>query len=305
MGVIRVAIINYCGALNSAVYGWQDMLSVANSICLQQNIDAKFVAWVAEPNALPNETDVIFIPPSLHEDTYNNPAESLIPWLVHQYSNGSQIFCNCAGVFILAATGLLNGRRATTHWGLFDKFLSAFPQVQLETSQLIVDEGNVVTAAGLMAWVDLCLELVQRFSSESIRRTLGKVLVVDTAPRQQRYYSQFSQKQDHFDEPIRRAQNHIERSMHASLTNAKLAKVAAIGVRTLQRRFLEATGFNPKDYIQRVRIQRACEILETSKIEVAEVALKVGYDDPRAFCRRFKAIMGLTPSEYRTRFSLT
>jgi transcriptional regulator GlxA family with amidase domain len=223
--------------------------------------------------------------------------------LVEYHRRGCILSSVCAGIFILAGTGLLEGREVTTHWELAGSFETAYPDIRVNTDRILIDGGDIITAGGLMSWLDLGLELIQRFSSPRIMRRTGKVLVVDTGSREQRYYRNFTPRRDHGDAEILIVQNHIRDHLERGIHIGELAALCALGERTFLRRFRTATGYTPVSYIQQVRIQRACELLESTPATVQEIVSRSGYGDIAAFRKIFIRITGLTPREFRKRFS--
>ncbi|MGL5334789.1 MAG: GlxA family transcriptional regulator, partial [Enterovibrio sp.] len=209
----------------------------------------------------------------------------------------------CAGSFMLAAAQILHKRPITTHWGLADAFMQQFPQQPLKTDALLIDHGDVISAGGLMSWVDLGLELVARFTNAQVMRSLGKILVVDTAEREQRFYQQFTPSFLHGDSAIEKLQAWLAMNLSLPITLMQLSQQGAMTERTLIRRFTKATSYTPYEYLQRLRVQRACELLEASKASFSQIASQVGYDNSAACRKAFVRIMGLTPSAFRQRFS--
>ncbi len=245
----------------------------------------------------------IILPPSLQSDYYLAPEQILMAWLHHHHQRGAVLTSACAGAFILAATGCLDNKAVTTHWGLADLFKQQYPQHHLSVEQILINQGDVITAGGMMSWLDLGFELVAQFSNPSVMRMVGKMLVVDTGAREQRYYQQFSPNYQHGDEAIVAIQHEINDSYSQSLSVSALAKQVNLTERTFLRRFVKATGIKPTQYIQRVRIQKVCDMLESTNHSFEWIANQVGYDDASACRKVFFRTMGLTPGDFRKRFS--
>jgi transcriptional regulator GlxA family with amidase domain len=208
----------------------------------------------------------------------------------------------CAGAFVLAATGLLVGRPATTHWGLRDAFARAFPDVAIDTQRLVIDDGDVITAGGVMAWIDLGLTLVGRYLGPSTLLATARHWIVDPGGREQRFYDTFAPITGHGDAAILRVQHALHAARGDALDLAAMARRARLTERTFLRRFRRATGHTPTDYVQLLRVARARELLERSAHSFDEIAWQLGYRDPGAFRRIFQRVMGLPPGEYRRRF---
>lgn len=200
-------------------------------------------------------------------------------------------------------TGLLSGRTITTHWLYVEKFAERFPGVQLDIDQLIIDADDIITAGGVMAWTDLGLRLVDRYLGASVMIDTAQMLLVDPPGRQQRYYSAFAPRLAHGDQAVLAVQHWLQETGARQVVLADLAQRVGMEVRTFLRRFQKATGMTTTEYCQRLRVGRAREMLQASQLPIERIAWEVGYGDPGAFRKVFTGIVGLTPSEYRRRFS--
>jgi transcriptional regulator GlxA family with amidase domain len=305
---IRVAIPILPGTAQSAVYGLQDLFGTANRI-VQELQPSPEVVFAVEPlPALPANgldaapPEIAIVPPILEGDAYLNAQPELCLTLRDWHARGTVVCSVCAGAFLLAQAGLLEGRRATTHWQLEAQFRAHYPHLSLDTDALLVPEADLVTAGGVMAWVDLGLHLVARHVPPSVVQALGRFLVIDTGERQQRYYRAFTPAMTHGDRPILGLQHHLHAHFARRQTTAEMATHAGLGERTLMRRFRQATGLGPGEYLQQLRLQRARELLENRRDSVEQVALAVGYEDISAFRKMFIKHTGLTPSQHRARF---
>lgn len=301
---IRIGILNYSGCLQSAVFGLSELFELANRIGQQEDSNIQFETSIIQSidNQLPHY-QVLVIPPSLDEQAYQAPPEDLCEGILSAHQTGTIICSACAGAFILAATGLLDAREVTTHWGLADKLSTRFPSLVLNSERILVNDGDIITAGGIMSWVDLGLELVAQFSHPSIMRQLGKSMVVDTGEREQRYYRRFIPKRGHGDQTVLQIQQYIQVNFHRSVSVAKLSEMSFLTERTFLRRFVKATGLKPIEYLQRTRIQKACDLIESSAASIESIASQVGYEDISAFRRIFIRITGLTPRDFRRRFT--
>jgi len=306
---VHIAIVHYPGALLSAVQGLAEQFYLANKICVQHGLDAVFKTQIFSRQQLVERVDgqldplhVVILPPCLEGEYYLAPEALLIEWLKEQHQNGAIVGSVCAGAFVLAETGLLDHRRVTTHWGLAEDFSSRYPQVEVDSNKLLINDTDIITAGGLMSWIDLGLELVAQFTNSQIMRQLGKFLIVDTGPREQSYYQSFTPKLDHGDEAIVRVQHRLQREFRKPVMVRELADQAHLTERTFLRRFVSATGLKPTQYLQRLRIQKACELIETSVLPFERVAEDVGYEDLSAFRKTFIKITGQTPKEFKKRF---
>ncbi|MGV3000698.1 GlxA family transcriptional regulator [Vibrio sp. E150_018] len=304
MTKISIGICEYPSVLKSAVYGLEEMFLLASRVCREQGIEVLF-----EPVIIPHDEliegryTVVLLPPASIDDYYLAPEAKLIDWLREQYSKGTALSSACAGVFILAATNLLDKRDATTHWALADTFTKMFAEIPLNSNKILIDHGDIVTAGGMMSWLDLGFELISKYSSPRVVSLLGKTLVIDTAHREQSYYQQFKPSFAHGDLMVVSVQQIMHQSYTAPLSIHQLAKQVNLTERTMQRRFLKATGYNPNQYLQRLRVQNACDYLESTNRSFEWIANQVGYEDISACRKVFINIVGLTPREFRKRFS--
>lgn len=250
----------------------------------------------------PHALDVLIVPGN--EQATLEPVKDgpLIRWLSRQHDRGAVIAGVCGGVFVLAKTGLLSGRQATTHWALSNQFALQFPDVLLESDHMVIDYGDVVTAGGVLAWADLGLRLVERFLGPTIMSETARYMLVDPPGREQRFYSDFTPNMKHGDAAILKAQIWLSAHRERLTRVADLARQSGLESRTFLRRFMKATGITPREYQQRLQISRAREMLEFSRTGIDEVASRAGYVDVNAFRRVFRKITGLTPSDYRRRF---
>ncbi|PSU30550.1 GlxA family transcriptional regulator [Photobacterium lutimaris] len=304
MKQISIGICHYPNALKSAIYGLEEMFLMANNTCKKQSVDVEFVPVIFDcTKQLPQGFAVILLPPSSQSDYYLNPQTKLVDWLKAQHCQGAILASACAGAFILAATTLVETRTVTTHWGLSDSFHEQFPHISLNTNELLIDHGDVITAGGMMSWLDLGFELVAKFTTLNVMRQLGKRLVVDTAPREQRFYKQFNPSFLHGDQTIVAIQQAMNLHYSKPLSIQALAEQISLTERTMQRRFLKATGYNPNHYLQRLRVQKACDLLESSQYSFEWIANQVGYEDTSACRKVFIKTMGLTPRAFRLRFT--
>ena len=306
---VQVVIIQYPGAMLSSVQGLKEVFQLANGLCEQHKVTERFVVQIYDI-----ETDdiqqlsellanVVLIPPDLAGDFYLNPGSVLLQWLSDQHKHGAILCSACAGSFILAATGLLDHREATTHWKLADSFAKKYPNVNLDSDKILSNAGDVITAGGLMSWLDLGMELVGQITNQHIMRQLGKYLVIDTGLREQRYYESFSPRLDHGDADILKVQRYMQLNLGQLLMVASLSEFCFLTERTFLRRFVKATGLKPTYYLQRLRIQKACDLIETSNHTFDVISYEVGYGDSSAFRKTFVKIIGLTPREFRSRFT--
>lgn len=307
---VHIGIVHYPGALLSAVQGLAEQFYLANMICKEHALGEVFKTHMCDSTQLDEVADseinplrVIILPPCLDDSYYLAPQEGLLRWLKQQHNNGAIICSVCAGAFVLAETGLLKGRKVTTHWALAEEFSKRFPDVNVDSNKLLINDMDIIAAGGLMSWVDLGLELVAQFTNSQIMRQLGKFLIVDTSPREQRYYQTFTPKLDHGDEAIVKVQHALQCGFDKTIVIKHLAEISHLTERTFLRRFVKATGYKPTQYLQHLRVQKACELIESNAGSFEKIATEVGYEDISAFRKTFIKITGQTPKEFKRRFA--
>jgi transcriptional regulator GlxA family with amidase domain len=229
----------------------------------------------------------------------------LVSWLQQSHSGGAILCSICGGTFLLAETGLLHGRRATTHWKFAEELMRRFPDIHVDADRMIIDDGDVITAGGFMAWTDVALRFIDRFLGHSVMLATARYFLVDSAGREQRFYSSFSPRLAHGDEAVLRVQHWLQKQKLQNISIVDMSEQARLEQRTFMRRFRKATGLNPTEYCQRLRIGRARELLELTGRTVEQVAWEVGYKDAASFRKVFQRVMGLKPGDYRRRFGIT
>jgi transcriptional regulator GlxA family with amidase domain len=259
------------------------------------------------PDALITEvdhTDLIIIP-SVHGDKEKILRDNapLLSWVVGQHKRGASAASLCIGAFLLAGTGLLDGKSCTTHWEFCEEFRRMFPAVNLVEDKIITDENNLYTSGGAYSWLNLVLYLVEKYAGRDIAVTCAKGFQIDIQRNSQSPFIIFSGQKDHEDREIRAVQDFIEKNIHSKISVEALAGQFAMGRRNLERRFKKATGNSVMEYIQRVKMEAVKKSLETSRVGVNEAMDKVGYSDPKAFRVVFKKVTGLSPLQYRNRYN--
>lgn len=302
---IRLALVAYPGAQRAALEGLADLFALLPRLAPDEGPIRQVEIVTVTVNDTPGTpVDAFVFPPSL-EPTQARRDHPLCAWARAQHSAGALAASVCAGAFWLGQAGLLDHRPATTHWALEPAFRAAFPQVDLQPEHILVDDLDIVTAGGLMAWLDLGLHLTGLWLGPDMVSRLARHLLVDPAGREQRHYSGFRPRRDHGDAAVLRAQRRMDAAYAQPLAVAELAAHAGVSERTFLRRFQAATGESPAAYLQRLRVEKARGALERGGAGTAEVAWSVGYQDPSAFARAFKSVTGLSPGAYRDRFRLT
>jgi AraC family transcriptional regulator, transcriptional activator FtrA len=237
-------------------------------------------------------------------DPEEPPPAGLVQALRQAHARGARILSICSGVFVLAATGLLDGKRATTHWRYVERLCRRFPQVRVETNVLYVDEGQVLSSAGSAAGIDLCLHLVRRDFGAEVGNQVARRLVM--APHRDGGQAQYVRET-----LPRRAPTPIAGVLDWALTQlkrplgvAELARQAHMSPRTLARRFVEGTGTTPHRWLTHQRLLAAQRRLEATRDSVETVANAVGFENAMTLRHHFRRSFGTTPTAYRRRFAV-
>jgi AraC family transcriptional activator FtrA len=245
--------------------------------------------------------DTIVIPG--WRDADEMPPEGLLHKLRRAYDRGARLCSICSGVFVLAAAGVLSGKRATTHWRYADRLASGYPDISVEPNALYVDEGQVLTSAGSAAGLDMLLHLVRKDFGAKVANQVAQRLVIP--PHREGGQAQFvprpvaaSDDRGRLSKLLDWIRIHID----AKHTIESLAGRASMSPRTLQREFNAATGLAPYAWIVCERIERAKELLETGRLPAQRIAERVGMGSAESLRHHFRERVGTTPAQYRARF---
>ncbi|MBS1511910.1 MAG: helix-turn-helix domain-containing protein [Bacteroidetes bacterium] len=250
------------------------------------------------------KADLVIIPSLNHN--YHTAVEAngaIIDWIATQYHKGAAIASICTGAFLLAATGLLNGKRCSTHWSAVDQFSTLFPQVDLQADQLITDEHGIYTNGGAYSFLNLIIYLIEKYYDRTTAIFCAKVFQVEMDRHSQSSFMMFKGQKIHGDTMVKKAQEFIETHVQERISAEQLSSKFASGRRNFDRRFIKATGNTPLEYAQRVKMEAAKKMFEASRKNINEVMYAVGYSDPKAFREVFRKITGLSPLEYKNRFN--
>jgi len=317
---IEIGIVLFPGAQMAAVLGLTDLFGVADRLARGKRQDggapllrvshwqsqAREVAPVRVFDTVPSEEGVptvLILPPALGDPVSQEAAILYADWLRRSHRAGITLASVCAGALVLGEAGVLAGRTVTTHWAYGELLRTRFPELgRVETDRLIIDDADIITAGGVMAWTDLGLKLVDRFLGPTIMVETARYLLIDPPGREQRYYSTFAPRLAHGDAAVLKVQHWLQATGARESSLSVLAAEAGLEERTFLRRFQKATGLTTTEYIQRLRVGKAQELLQFSTAPVDQIAWEVGYADPGAFRNVFRRIVGLTPNEFRRRF---
>jgi transcriptional regulator GlxA family with amidase domain len=263
--------------------------------------------FTVRPDALLKDidkTDLVIIP-APNGDIMKSLAlnKDFLPWITKQYKGGAEVASLCLGAFLLASTGLLKGRKCATHWMASNDFRKMFPDVNLVADKIITDENGIYSSGGAYSFLNLLLYLVEKYAGRDMAILCSKVLEIEFDRGSQSPFIIFEGQKEHDDEPVRVAQQYIEHNFQQKITVDQLALMLAVGRRNLERRFKKATSNTIAEYMQRVKIEAAKMSLESSRENVNEVMYKVGYTDTKAFRTTFRRITGLSPVQYRNKYT--
>jgi len=250
------------------------------------------------------KTDLIIIPAIFGDWNVNGEQNAaFIPWIMQHYNNGSEIVSFCIAAFFLARTGLLNGKQCATHWRFANEFRNMFPEARLVDDKIMTEDSRIFTSGGAYSWLNLALYLIEKYAGRDIAILISKAFMIDIDRHSQSPFIIFAGQKDHEDHLIREAQEFIEKNYTEKISVDELASRFAIGRRNFERRFKKATSNTVMEYIQRVKIEAAKMKLEKGGENVNEVMYSIGYSDIKAFRTTFKKITGLSPVNYKNKYS--
>ena len=250
------------------------------------------------------KTDLIIIPAIDGEiNSALEKNQEFIPWIIKQYKNGAEIASLCLGAFLLASTGLVNGRKCATHWMAANAFRQLFPEVELVTEKIITDEQGIYSSGGAFSYLNLILYLIEKYAGHEMAVLSAKVFAIEIERDSQLSFTIFQGQKEHEDESIKKAQEFIEKNYQDKITVEQLTTMLAIGRRNFERRFKKATANTVVEYIQRVKMEAVKKGLEASRKNVNELMYDVGYSDIKAFRTVFKKITGKSPIDYRNKYN--
>ena len=279
-----------------------DLVGLTNSPVFYQGL------FSVQPTASIEEvlkTDLIIVSPisgNLEKEIENNIE--FVHWIKTQrIKHDAEIASLCKGAFLLAETGLLNGKSCTTHWTAHEQFQRRYPAVNLISEKIICEDNGIYSSGGAYSILNFTLYLIERYFGRETSIWCSKVSEIEFDRISQSEFIIFSGQKDHLDEPIKKAQLYIENNYGRKLNINEIAGMVNINGRSFLRRFKKATSNTPLEYIQRVKIEAAKKKLESSAETLLEVMYGIGYNDEKAFRTTFRKYSGLSPKEYRTKYN--
>lgn len=314
ISTIEIALLIYPDCQLAAIYGLTDLFSIASSWAMtlegragesslrisHWKMEGETVSciWDSHPGE-PHALRYVIAPPSIIMPEKMQSMTPASQWLSERHAQGVTVCSVCAGAFVLAETGLMNGRRATTHWAFADSLSERFPGIDVAPDNMIIDDGDVITAGGILAWADLGLLLVEKLLGQTVMLETARFLIVDPPRASQARYKAFLPRFDHGDREVLQIQHQFHATPELQKSVGELADSVNLSERTLQRRFVRATKLKLTEYHQNVRIMKARQLLETTNGSIESIAWSVGYTDPAAFRKIFARLTGTTPNVYR------
>jgi transcriptional regulator GlxA family with amidase domain len=277
------------------IVGYTKSILLENGVCtIHPDIEIKNL----------KKTDLIIIP-AIEGDIKKGMEQSkdCMDWIVEQYRTGAEIASLCVGAFLLAGTGLLNGKNCSTHWRAANEFAKMFPEVNLVTDKVITDEQGIYTSGGAFSSANLILYIIEKYAGRETAIHCAKNFQIDLDRNSQSPFIIFEGQKGHQDEQVKQAQEFIEKNYRERITVDQLTSLLALSRRNLERRFKKATANTLIQYIQRVKIEAAKKHFEASGKNVNEVMYDVGYSDTKSFRTVFRDITGLSPVEYRNKYN--
>ncbi len=255
------------------------------------------------------ETDIVIVPSVVLPAEGWRPGRypELVAWLAQVHARGAQLCSACSGVFLLAETGLFDGRDATVHWSYARAFHSVFPAVHLFPERALVaagERGELISSGASMSWHDLVLYLIARHVGPTAAQAVAKFFALQWHRDGLGPYMVFEGRRDHGDGAVLAAQDWLEKHFSVATPVEEMVRRSGLAERTFKRRFTEATGLAPLPYVQQLRVAEAKRRLERTREPVDEIGWRVGYEDPAFFRRLFKRVTGVSPAAYRRQFQI-
>jgi transcriptional regulator GlxA family with amidase domain len=313
----------------SSLYGMLDVLSVAGNVWQtltrsgneQKLFRVRVVAPTGRPftcgNGIPVSPDCsvsddpfasLIVVPELWlgpDESIEGRYPSVVDWLRRSFEAGASLYSACSGSVLLAETGLLDGRAATSHWGYQDLFRKQYPEVRFDPAPNLCyadTDGRIVTAGGVTSWHDLAMHIIAKHANPGEALKIAKVYLLKWHGEGDLPYANLVRRPPHSDSLVRRCEDWLQERYTEHDAVVRVAEFAAIPERTLKRRFKRATGSPLIQYVQNLRVEAAKRLLENTDLPIEDISERTGYSDASFFRRLFKRLTGLTPGHYRRYF---
>lgn len=318
----RISVLVPESCVLQAISGPQYLFSAINQFQLASGNDPLFEVELVSPRQVTwlnngmfsikadrlleevSDTDLVIIPALLGDmPTAVSRNLDLVPWIKEQYYKGAEVASLCVGAFLLAKTGLLNGKKCSTHWGFINEFRELYPEPEVVDGSIVTEDEGIYTSGGANSYWNLLLHLVEKYAGRETAILASKYFAIDIDRDSQSAFAMFKGQKNHNDDQILKAQEFIEKNIQERICIDELASMTSMGRRSFERRFRQATNNSVLEYIQRVKIESAKRQFEMSRKNISEVMYEVGYTDSKAFRDLFKKLTGLTPIEYRNKYN--
>jgi transcriptional regulator GlxA family with amidase domain len=247
------------------------------------------------------KTDLIIIPALRKGSMAQN--KKFIPWMIKQYEGGAELASIFTGTFLLASAGLLNGKSCAIYGVAVEEFRKMFPRIKLVTDKIITEENGIYTYGGAFSYLNLILYLVEKYYDRKTALFCSKLFDIEVDSNSRSSYTMFLGQKTHNDKAVKKAQQMIENSINEKVSVEKMASMLALSRRNFDRRFIKATGNTPIEYSQRVKVEFAKRAFENSEKTINEVMYEVGYSDMKGFRKMFRNLTGMSPIEYKNKYS--
>ncbi|OUS24316.1 hypothetical protein A9Q99_25530 [Gammaproteobacteria bacterium 45_16_T64] len=325
--MVKMGVIAYDNCYLSSLSGPMDAFQVANAYsCRQLGPSGTQFSWntvsitgepvktsggisIATDMSIANADvfDLIYLPAfpyqgALAMDKMAEELRPLLDWLVVQWKRGATLVTICTGGFLMAETGLLDGREATTTWWLEKQFHKRYPNVKLNSRAMITEQDRLMCAGAMTSYQNMAVHLIERYATADLAIQCAKAMLIDTSVSAQSPYQNLLMDEASGDPVVAKAQYWLQNHAKENIDQAELAQKMGVSQRTLIRRFKAELDLTPLNYLQNIRIETAKQLLENTTLPLIEVTEHVGYTDISSFSRLFKQRTGLTPAAYRQRF---
>lgn len=273
-------------------------------LCLKEH-EVQYSGYTPKTADKDSYYDLVFIPSFKHEGFMESLKQSMgwVPWIQNQYREGAAVASFCTGAFLLASTGLLDGKPATTHINAESTFTKIFPNVIVQSEAVVTEKDRVYTSGGATNSFHLMMLLLEVYCDRKVAVRAAKVFSIDLDRNRQTYFGTFTPIADHGDDLVKLAQEEIKKNFSKGHTIEEIITDVPSSRRNLVRRFKQVTGITPIEYLQKTRIEAAKQLLEQSRYSIMEIMFESGYNDLKTFRTLFKRTVGMTPKMYREKFS--
>ena len=250
--------------------------------------------------------DLILIPSFTTSNLYQSvdKNKAYLPWLRQQFKDGAEIASFCTGALLFAASGLLNGKLATTHVDACANFVVAHPLVFVKPGRTLTVDGRCFTSGGSTSSFHLLVFLIQKYCGHELAVRVSKIFAIELDRHQQSYFSTFRPDYSHNDALVKKIQKKLEAGYLTINTIEEVTKDFPASRRNMVRRFKQATGIPPIEYLQNIRVETSKKLLEQTDFNISEIISQTGYADPKSFRKVFLKLVGISPLEYREKFKV-